>query len=98
MRSMRSAIRVRRAAVLLPASPGPRLRHARGRPGSRERLRRRGGTLLIVGGGPIPTAVLERFVALAGGPGKARIVIFPMASEYPDAGVELAETFTKLGA
>ncbi len=56
------------------------------------------GTLLIVGGGSIPPAVLERFVALAGGPGQARIVVFPMASQYADAGVELAETFTKLGA
>jgi cyanophycinase len=56
------------------------------------------GTLLIVGGGPIPDSILERFVALAGGAGRARIVIFPMASEYADAGVELAETFVKLGA
>ena len=39
------------------------------------------GSLLIVGGGPIPDAILERFVALAGGPGRARIVIYPMASE-----------------
>jgi cyanophycinase len=57
-----------------------------------------GGSLLIVGGGPIPDAVLERFVALAGGRGHARIVIYPMASEYPDAGLELAEDFRKLGA
>ncbi len=56
------------------------------------------GSLLIVGGGPIPDAILERFLALAGGAGKARIVIYPMASEWEDSGVELAETFTKLGA
>lgn len=56
------------------------------------------GHLLIVGGGPIPEAILERFVALAGGPGKARIVLYPMASEYEDAGLELAATFRKLGA
>lgn len=56
------------------------------------------GYLLIVGGGPIPDPIFERFVALAGGPGRARIVIFPMASEYPDAGLELAEDFRKLGA
>jgi cyanophycinase len=56
------------------------------------------GTLLIVGGGPIPDSIIERFLTLAGGPGRARIVIFPMASEYPDSGVELAETFIKLGA
>ena len=56
------------------------------------------GTLLIVGGGPIPDAILERFVTLAGGAGRARIVIFPMASEYPDAGVEITGDFQKLGA
>lgn len=56
------------------------------------------GHLLIVGGGPIPDAILERFVALAGGPGKARIVLYPMASEYEDAGLELAAEFRKLGA
>ncbi len=56
------------------------------------------GTLLIVGGGPIPDAIVERFVALAGGAGKARIVIFPMASEYADSGVEMAEHCRRLGA
>lgn len=56
------------------------------------------GSLMIVGGGPIPDAILERFVALAGGRGRARIVIYPMASEYPDAGLELAEDFRRLGA
>jgi cyanophycinase len=59
---------------------------------------RPGGSLLIVGGGLIPDPILERFVALAGGRGHARIVIFPMASEYADAGLELAEDFRKLGA
>lgn len=56
------------------------------------------GHLLIVGGGPIPGAILERFVALAGGPGGARIVLYPMASEDEDAGLELAADFRKLGA
>jgi cyanophycinase len=56
------------------------------------------GHLLIVGGGPIPDAVLDRFVALAGGAGRASIVLLPMASEDPDAGVELAERFRSLGA
>ena len=56
------------------------------------------GHLLIVGGGPIPDPILDRFVELAGGRGRARIVIFPMASEYADAGVELAEDFRKRGA
>lgn len=56
------------------------------------------GHLLIVGGGPIPDAILDRFVALAGGPGRASIVLLPMASEDPDAGVALAEHFRSLGA
>ncbi|MFY9550996.1 MAG: hypothetical protein WAU32_07585, partial [Thermoanaerobaculia bacterium] len=56
------------------------------------------GHLLIVGGGPIPGAILERFVELAGGRGRARIIIFPMASENADAGLELAEDFRRLGA
>jgi cyanophycinase len=57
-----------------------------------------GGHLLIVGGGPLPPAVLARFVELAGGPGKARIVLFPMASSDPEAGVALAADFRKMGA
>jgi cyanophycinase len=56
------------------------------------------GSLLIVGGGPIPDRILERFVALAGGRGNARIVLYPMASEEADAGIELAQDFRKLGA
>jgi cyanophycinase len=48
--------------------------------------------LLIVGGGPIPDAILDRFLALAGGK-DARIVVFPMASENPEAGIELTEDF-----
>ncbi len=56
------------------------------------------GHLLIVGGGPIPDSILERFLALAGGPAAARIVIFPMASEDPEAGVEMAAHLRKLGA
>jgi len=56
------------------------------------------GTLLIVGGGPIPDAIVERFVALAGGAGRARILILPMASESADAGIEMTEHCRKLGA
>ncbi|HEX7253114.1 MAG TPA: cyanophycinase [Thermoanaerobaculia bacterium] len=55
------------------------------------------GRLLIVGGGPIPDEILDRFVELAGGR-DARIAIFPQASSSPDAGVELAEDFEKRGA
>jgi cyanophycinase len=59
---------------------------------------RAAGSLLIVGGGPIPDRIVERFVTLAGGRGHARIVLYPMASEDADAGIELAEDFRKLGA
>ncbi|MEP6992926.1 MAG: cyanophycinase [Acidobacteriota bacterium] len=55
------------------------------------------GHLVIVGGGPIPDSILDRFFLLAGGKG-VRIVVFPMASEDPDAGLEMAEHFRKLGA
>ncbi|HYB53800.1 MAG TPA: cyanophycinase [Thermoanaerobaculia bacterium] len=56
------------------------------------------GYLLIVGGGPLPDSILRRFVELAGGAGKARIVVFPMASQYPDAGEEIVKSFEALGA
>ena len=77
--------------ALLRPRPGPAVAAAAAPAAAAPR-----GSLLIVGGGPIPDAILERFVALAGGRGRARIVIFPMASEYPDAGLELAEDFRKL--
>ena len=66
------------------ASPGP--------------ARTIGGHLLIVGGGPIPPEVIRRFVELAGGSGKARIVVFPMASGDSDAGIEMTADLEKLGA
>lgn len=57
------------------------------------------GSLLIVGGGPQPDALVKRFVDLAGGAGKARIVVFAMASEDGLAGgEEKAEDLRKLGA
>jgi len=39
------------------------------------------GALVIVGGGPRPPEIRQRFVELAGGAGKANIVVFAMASE-----------------
>ncbi|MEO8585410.1 MAG: cyanophycinase [Acidobacteriota bacterium] len=57
-----------------------------------------GGHLMIVGGGPIPPEIIKRFVDLAGGPGKARIVCFPMSSSDPDAGIEMTADLVKLGA
>jgi len=56
------------------------------------------GSLLIVGGGPIPDALIARFVTLAGGPGHARILAMPMASEDADAGIEVVGDFRHLGA
>ena len=57
------------------------------------------GHLVIVGGGPIPAAIDQRFVELAGGAGKARIVVLPMASESgTESGAEKAASFRKLGA
>jgi cyanophycinase len=56
------------------------------------------GSLLIVGGGPIPDVLIARFVTLAGGRGHARILAMPMASEDADAGVEIVGDFRHLGA
>lgn len=57
------------------------------------------GSLLIVGGGDTPVAVQERFVALAGGAGKARVAVFPMASMKSDEEArEVIEDLQKLGA
>jgi cyanophycinase len=65
---------------------------------ARARSAATGGSLLLVGGGPIPDAIVSRFVELAGGSGRAHIVLFPMASEDPDAGIERAADLEKLGA
>jgi len=56
------------------------------------------GTLLIVGGGAQPPALVEHFVELAGGPGRARIAVLPMASGSPRSGPEKAEQLRGLGA
>src|SRR6185503_14801950 len=50
------------------------------------------GHLLVVGGGPRPGPIMERFVRLAGGPARARVVVLPMASAEADLrGVEQVE-------
>lgn len=41
----------------------------------------RHGALVIVGGGPRPPEIRDRFVQLAGGAGKANVIVFAMASE-----------------
>ncbi|WP_420127027.1 cyanophycinase [Longimicrobium sp.] len=57
------------------------------------------GHLLIVGGGGQPPELVARFVELAGGEGKARIAVLPMASAEPEAsGTEQAEELRGLGA
>jgi cyanophycinase len=57
------------------------------------------GHLVIVGGGPIPDAINRRFFDLAGGAGKARIVVLPMASESgAQSGAEKAASFVRMGA
>ena len=54
---------------------------------------------MIVGGGPIPEAIDRRFIELAGGAGKARIVVLPMASESgAESGAAKAGSYQKLGA
>jgi cyanophycinase len=57
------------------------------------------GTLLIVGGGSQPDELVRHFVDLAGGPGKARIAILPMASsEAVETGAEKEAQLDSLGA
>lgn len=57
------------------------------------------GTLFIVGGGPQPASLVREFVALAGGPGKARIVVFAMASASGrTSGEDKAQQLRSLGA
>jgi cyanophycinase len=57
------------------------------------------GALFIVGGGPRPPELMRRFVELAGGSGRARIVIFPMATaSAAEVGPALAREFEQLGA
>ncbi|MEJ2635471.1 MAG: cyanophycinase [Calditrichia bacterium] len=56
------------------------------------------GNLIIIGGGKRPTAVMEKFMELAGGK-DARIAIIPMASEYyQESGPEYEKEFLALGA
>lgn len=57
------------------------------------------GTLYIVGGGPQPAALVQEFVDLAGGRGKARIAVFAMASASGErSGEAKAADLRALGA
>ena len=56
------------------------------------------GSLVIVGGGPRPQEIRERFVQLAGGAGRASIVVFAMASEDgKSSGEEEAQELRAMG-
>lgn len=55
------------------------------------------GSLVIVGGGPRGEAITQKFIALAGGVGNARILVLPMASSLPETGPESVEDFRKHG-
>lgn len=57
------------------------------------------GSLIIVGGGDTPYTIQKRFVELAGGPGRARVAIFPMAAtEYDEEAEEVLAELKWLGA
>lgn len=57
------------------------------------------GSLIIVGGGDTPPAVHERLVELAGGPGKARIAVLPMAStKFDEEAREVIDELKQLKA
>lgn len=57
------------------------------------------GNLVIVGGGPEASGVMPRFVQLAGGRGRARIAVLPMASmAATERGTEMAARLQTLGA
>ena len=55
------------------------------------------GTLIVVGGGPIPPEITARAVALAGGP-SAVVAVLPQASELADTGKEAAAMWKRAGA
>ena len=57
------------------------------------------GPLFIVGGGRQPDVLVERFVALSGGPEDARIAVIPLASSDPaGSGSGKVEHFREFGA
>jgi cyanophycinase len=57
------------------------------------------GTLQIVGGGPQPPELVQHFVTLAGGSGRAKILVFAQASASGErSGEAKAADFRELGA
>jgi cyanophycinase len=55
------------------------------------------GSLVIVGGGPRPPEITDRFIELAGGATRARVLVLPMASEDSTSGPESAAAFRERG-
>lgn len=56
------------------------------------------GSLIIVGGGSRPAAVTDRFIELAGGPGRGHILVIPLASSTAEeTGKASAEAFRGAG-
>lgn len=57
------------------------------------------GPLFIVGGGSQPPALIDRFIELAGGRERARILVIPLASGSPEeSGAGKVEQFVEHGA
>jgi cyanophycinase len=54
------------------------------------------GQLLIIGGGDRPASVMKLFACLAGG-AQGKVLVFPQASERPEAGREIEEELRALG-
>lgn len=68
-------------------------------PAKSERPPRPKGSLVIVGGGSRSDAVMNRFITLAGGKGKAVIAVVPMAAEAAaETGREMVAELDTLGA
>ncbi len=56
------------------------------------------GTLFMIGGGPRPDYLMQKFISLSGGP-QARIIILPMASEVPlERALDFKAQMEKIGA
>lgn len=87
MRTFRTVLRIATLALVLPAllpALGP-ARNAKGH-------------LVIIGGGERTEVIMRRFVELAGGGEKAKIIVIPLASgEARKAGAEMVVEFNGLG-
>jgi len=87
----RRSLRCAAAATLLLLTAAAPALVAQSRPGR--------GSLFIVGGGTQPATLVDEFVKLAGGPGKANIVVLAMASASGEKnGEDKAVSLQKLGA